>query len=329
MSGYTSATPLMGRDQRCFAETWRCLPSVGTWLLPKHKLNLPEAESIPRCQAIRDSKLLLGDLREEVEASPEPAANAVVDVFFPHCTIEDWPYGLRELVWYANVPALVRADSMAFVVQRAQANLRRAMERSKAYRKQLARKYWTPGLASISEGGKNSLFERSFIFSEDSADDWSFLDEATIVASEPCFVEECPDLPGVVPMDDIKPVTRPPVEDVRQVARPLIPTSGRHLPQPRPLQQFQLLPPVPPRPGCLAPPSPPCPPQTAMRRQRPGATRVDYVSSVACTISLNSNNLEAQAGGKPRLADSPGDFNGSCKVLASWLVDMSVQGLEA
>jgi hypothetical protein len=96
----------------------------------------------------------------------------------------------------------------------------------------------------------------------------------------------------------------------------------------RPLQQFQLLPPVPPRSGCLAPPLPPCPPQAAMRRQRPGATRVDSGCLPPCTISSNSNHLEAQAGGKTRLADLPGDFNGSCKVLASWLVDLSVQGLE-
>jgi len=326
------------------ALAWKHLPSVGTWL---HLPALEEAET-PAVEAEAETKsasftelaasLEEDSLESEADSLESEAEAEPLNVVARACGCgDDSPFGLRELIWYADVPAYRRASALGPVVLRARQNLRRAMERSKVYRKQVARKCWSPGLDSVNEGG-SSLFDCDF------SDDEAEVVEDVGSVSEFCCVEEGPDLPGVVPTDE-----------VRQVARPLISTSGSYFPQLRTQQLGSGVPPPPPRRSNEPlPPSKPPQAQHAMRRQRlsqegpssperaehcgaypasPVAKPVGLSSLPASPVSVRPATapeqkerwLPAEAVDLVVAASEKDSF----AALTSWLVELSMTSLEA
>ncbi|CAE8641657.1 unnamed protein product [Polarella glacialis] len=130
---------------------------VGRRLPPGSK---PSA-SLPRVSVVRPAEGRLVEAGSSPLHSPKVAANAAADVsawiVAPAGSLADQavPFGLQELTWCARVPWQRRSSAMRLVVQRAKQSLRRAMERSKVYRKQVvAKRSWAPLLASVYEGGQ-------------------------------------------------------------------------------------------------------------------------------------------------------------------------------
>mmetsp|Transcript_26598 Transcript_26598/g.46898 ORF Transcript_26598/g.46898 Transcript_26598/m.46898 type:complete len:312 (-) Transcript_26598:159-1094(-) len=261
------------------ASGWRYLPSVGSWLLhmPAKTKDLPYSTSLGNVVA-------------------QSLSNG-------QCLHMSQPASVQELVFFASMPASERSAAMAPVTQKARLQHRKAMERSRVYRKQVTSK-WSPSLLVLREGVTEKL---------------SALDvEAKETRKKNGKERRC-----LCP----RPAAQSAVNTLKRGAGPPVVLPGL-LPSP----PGQMNPPPPPR--SVMPTPPREPPQKAVRRQA-SAQVLDYSRASTTpetsvqleSAKLSEKELQVQhiAEILSRMQTVSHESGGMLMSLSTWLFQMSLQ----
>jgi hypothetical protein len=195
--------------------SWHHLPSVATWNLahPRklHTNHLQSENCFTAC--------ITSDLIEPLNLTCRRKEESKELFNANRCP------GMQELAWCAMVPPAFRSRAMAPVVVKTKQALRKAMERSKVYRKQVSQKWWTPSLASVYEGGCH-------VETTDTGDCSASVDELRQVARPLVSA-------GTSPPRRLRPA--PPLKQPPSIAPPIPPPPKPHgyIPAPPPLKPSQ------------------------------------------------------------------------------------------